>query len=201
MQLFPYDPNIISEGQGHLLAQFSDKSNFLGLVAAILGPAQDVMDTLYAMETTMYIQNAVGAQLDVIGIYVGVPRRGYNDDTYRLFIQVQIAINTSQGTPDQIITIMLLIAQATNCLYIPYYPAAISLQVNTDLDTYLASLPLSAAEFQALIQKVVPAGVELYNISWYDGPGTAFGFLSDPDALGYGDLGDPTAGGEYASLI
>ena len=188
------DPNMVAEAQDLTLSQFQDSPLFLGMINAFVSPLQDLNDTLQAMLTQTFVTNAVGYQLDVIGQYVGITRGGFSDDIFRLFIQVKIAINNSQGTPNQIITIMKLITGATNCLYLPSYPAALSLQVNVDLDAYLTTIGLSASTFIALIQTVIPAGVLLYGISSYDGPTNAFGFFEDPDALGYDD-------GEYAFNI
>lgn len=185
MQDFIYNPDVVSESQSFLLSQFRDKTRMLGLIRALTLPFQDIEDTLFALQTQRMITNAVGAQLDIIGTYVGLDRMGFNDDTYRLFIQIQIAINNSQGHVDQIISIMQLITGATNVLYLPYFPAAMDLQINVDIIPYLAGLPLSQSEFITLIQETIPAGVDLYGISAYNGPDNAFGFFEDPDALGY----------------
>lgn len=198
---FTNNPDLVGEAQGLLISQFQDKPRVNGIVEAIVEPLQDVQDTLYAMLTQTYVTNAVGAQLDIIGEYVGITRGGYPDDLFRLFIQVQIGINNSQGHANEILAIVGLITGATNVLYIPGFPAGMSLQVNINLPAYLASLPLTGAEFIQLIQKTIPAGVALYGISWYDGPGTAFGWESDPDALGFGTITDPSLGGDWASLI
>lgn len=186
---FVNDPNLVTEAQDLTLSQFQNSPLFLGMINAFVSPIQDIQDTLYSILTETFVTNAVGYQLDIIGLYVGITRQGFNDDIFRLFIQVKIAINNSQGTPDQIITIMKLITGATNVLYIPLPPAALDLQVNVDLNAYLISIGLSGAAFVTLIQTVIPAGVLLYGISAYDGPTNAFGFFEDPDALGY-DIGE-----------
>lgn len=191
---FVNNPDVVGSAQDLLLSQFDGKPNVNGTVEAIVDPLQDVQDTLYAMLTQTYVTNAVGAQLDIVGQYVGIQRLGKSDDLFRLFIQVQIAINNSQGLPDQLEAIMLLITGGTNCLYIPYYPAAMFLQVNVDLEAYLAAIGVSQSEFQMLFGETIPAGVLLYPISWYNGPHNAFGFLEDPDALGYDQ-------GEYAATL
>lgn len=188
---FVNDPNMVLEAQDLTLSQFENSPLFLGMVNCLISPLQDQQDTLYSMLTQTFVTNAVGYQLDVIGLYVGITRQGFGDDLFRLFIQVQIAINNSQGTPNQIMTIMMLITGATNCLYLPYPPAALDLQVNVDLASYLQDIGLGQTAFIALIQEVIPAGVLLYGISSYNGPKNAFGFFEDPDALGYDQ-------GEYA---
>lgn len=185
MQPFSNDPSMVLEAQELTLSQFENSPLFLGMINAFVSPLQDLQDTLYSILTQTFVTNAVGYQLDIIGQYVGLARQGFGDDIYRLFIQVKIAINNSQGTPNQIITIMMLITGATNCLYLQYQPASMDLQVNVDLAPYLAGIGLSQQAFIDLIQTVIPAGVLLFGISSYDGPATAFGWFEDPDALGF----------------
>lgn len=193
--------NYVPVGKGLIIQQYKDSPRILALVQANSEQLQDIEDCVWDLYILRSLQTAFGAQLDGLGQIVGISRMGFSDPVYRLFIYIQIAINNSKGTPDQVIAIMKLITGATNVLYIPYYPAALGLQVNVDLDAYLASLGLSNSAFLALIQQIIPAGVALYYITWYNGPFHAFGFESDPDALGYGDLSDPTVGGGYASLF
>lgn len=188
---FVNDLNMVQEAQDLTLSQFHDSPLFLGMVNCLITPLQDIQDTLHDMEVQTLLVNAVGYQLDVIGLYVGITRQGFSDDIFRLFIQVKIAINNSQGTPDQIITIMKLITGAQNVLYQRYLQAAMDLQVGVDLSLYLTTIGMNAGSFVALIEKIIPAGVELYGISAYNGPKNAFGFFEDPDALGYDQ-------GEYA---
>lgn len=184
---FVNDINMVPEAQALTLSQFQDSPLFLGMIRAMITPLQDIQDTLYAILTQTYVSNAVGVALDSVGLYVGIMRNGFTDAVFRLFIYVQIAINNSDGTPNEIIEIMELITGATNVLYSPYYPAALSLQVNVNLNLYLATIGLSANRFVELIRSIIPVGVLLYGISAYDGPHNAFGFFEDPDALGFDD--------------
>ena len=57
-----------------------------------------------------------------------------------------------------------------------------------------------AAEIFDICQRVIPAGVELIRIAFYDGD-DAFAFQGGPLGLGFGDVADPTVGGKLASLL
>lgn len=69
---------------------------------ARLGPANDLGAAMRAVLTQRRVDNAVGAQLDVIGAIVGRPRNGVADDEiYRRYCRAQILTNKSDGTiPD-----------------------------------------------------------------------------------------------------
>lgn len=55
-------------------------------------------------------------------------------------------------------------------------------------------------ELYLVLQKVLPGGVRLNYIGWFDGE-EAFGFEGDPDSLGFGDALDVTVGGNFAKIV
>lgn len=59
-----------------ITGQHVGKPNFLAVVGAALQPLVDIQNALLAMPTSDYdVDSAVGAQLDVIGAWVGAARR------------------------------------------------------------------------------------------------------------------------------
>ena len=67
-------------------------------LAARLGPANTLGAAMRAVLTQRNIDTAVGAQLDVLGAWVGRPRNGVTDDEiYRRYIRAQILTNKSDG--------------------------------------------------------------------------------------------------------
>jgi hypothetical protein len=52
----------------------ADKPNFVATVAALTKPFGDITDSIQGLTVAFDIDSAVGVQLDVIGLWVGVPR-------------------------------------------------------------------------------------------------------------------------------
>lgn len=66
----------LSTYTGLITGQHADKPNFLAVLGAALQPFVDIQNALLAMPTRDYdVDSAVGAQLDVIGSWVGAARR------------------------------------------------------------------------------------------------------------------------------
>lgn len=64
----------ISRYLGLVTSEHADKPNFLASVAASIQPFADILDTLNSFPSVFDIDNAVGAQLDVVGQWVGASR-------------------------------------------------------------------------------------------------------------------------------
>lgn len=75
-------------------------------IAARLAPANDLGTAARAVLTQRTVDNAVGAQLDVLGALVGRKRNGITDDEiYRRHIRAQIAANKSDGVIGDILRV------------------------------------------------------------------------------------------------
>lgn len=64
----------ISQYTGLITSEHADKSNFVATVAASVQPLADILATLNGMPTAFDIDNAVDAQLDIVGQWVGITR-------------------------------------------------------------------------------------------------------------------------------
>jgi hypothetical protein len=64
----------VSPYTGLIAAQHQDKPNFMASVVASLQPLADMIATLNAMPAAFDVDQAVGAQLDAVGRWVGVSR-------------------------------------------------------------------------------------------------------------------------------
>jgi cellobiose-specific phosphotransferase system component IIC len=119
-----HDLNVVQEAIDRLVQQYKT-GNTEALIGAVATPAQDLEDALIQVYTQRWIATAVGAQLDVLGAIVGQDRGGFDDTTYRLFIQTRIQVNKSSGCPEELYAIFapLLPAGVTQSL-IYYAPAA-----------------------------------------------------------------------------
>lgn len=98
---------------------------------------------------------ALGAQLDILGEWVGRSRTSLDDDVYRAAIQLQIYINNSSGNPEELTEIAKRITGATSVRYIEIGPAQYRLQVVG------AAIPEGLLE---TIQALSPGGVRLLGI-------------------------------------
>ena len=79
-------------------------------IAARLGPANTLGAAMRAVLTQRTVDNAVGAQLDVLGALVGRKRNGITDDEiYRRYIRAQISANKSDGVRADLLTVARLI--------------------------------------------------------------------------------------------
>lgn len=94
-----------------LAEQFKEKPNIEALCEVVGKQMQDVWQFFSDMGLYRLIDNAVGAQLDQLGLSVGISREkavqmaagtgasyATEDDLYRTYIKYQISLNSSQGT-------------------------------------------------------------------------------------------------------
>jgi hypothetical protein len=98
----------VERGLARLPSQFRDKPKLKAFLTVLMTPAQPLEDALWQLLTERDIDTAIGDQLDQIGVIVNQPRLGNDDDTYRRFLYVRIAINRSSGTPEELIRIAKL---------------------------------------------------------------------------------------------
>ena len=134
------------QGLSRLLEQFKDKPNITALLEGWLQGVQTTEDSLFDLLDNRSIQTAYGVQLDYIGKIVGAKRGGRSDSSYREFIQLQILINTSEGTPTDILEILSLITNADIVKSFPHYPVGGNLYTDGDnIPSTLASTLTKAA--------------------------------------------------------
>lgn len=92
-----------------LTSQYRNSKKWNALLHVMLRKFDDVSQTLVKMDTSLDLDSAVGAQLDMLGATVGAARTvGFqptggispilDDDTYRIYIKAKIAQNQWDGT-------------------------------------------------------------------------------------------------------
>jgi len=90
-------------------SEYADKPNFIAWLTAVLGPADDTASAGGSFAGAFDLDSAVGVQLDILGLIVGVsrtvdfqPSNGVSpvldDDTFRVVLQARIAANAWDGT-------------------------------------------------------------------------------------------------------
>lgn len=68
------NPGDISAWLKLITSEHNDKPNYMATVAVVLQPIADIMATIAAMPALFDLDNAVGDQLDKVGLWVGVSR-------------------------------------------------------------------------------------------------------------------------------
>ncbi len=182
-------PDHVAAALKRLINQYRGATNLQGVLTAIIEPLNGIETVLGDMNTLRYLPDAFGAQLDLIGRIVGLPRPpGMGDAQYLLELYGQIKINTSQGQPEQAIQVFQLFTGAGQVRLFEFFPARVQIQS--------AYVPPDQNTVDTIIKAVddsLPAGVATEGFVTYDAtsPFTYSGVLS------------PSGGytvGKYASL-
>jgi hypothetical protein len=83
-----------------LLSQ-NDPDGALRAVLAVIAPRLGrIHDVALALRDSLDLDHAVGASLDTIGSLVGLPRYGFADDRYRVFLGIQVELLLSAARED-----------------------------------------------------------------------------------------------------
>lgn len=135
-----------------LLEQFKD-SNINGILESFDNQFNELEDVFFQLLTELWLNKAVGEQLDVLGIHLDIDRDGLNDDDYRKLLILKSEINTSPATPEILIKAVKNIFGVLDAFYKPSYPAKVIIGTSADL------LGFDEVEF---LLSIVPAGVGLF---------------------------------------
>jgi hypothetical protein len=83
------------------------KVRFMGMAAVLLGQVDDLIQVAMGIHGAFSVGSAVGAQLDVLGDFFGIPRQyGWNDTTYREFMRKKLEIWRWDGTNETVHTVL-----------------------------------------------------------------------------------------------
>ncbi len=163
---------------------------------ALIHPLQAIEDVAWQLYTERFIDTAIGAQLDLIGRIVGQPRLGYLDDDYRRLCRARIIVNRSNGNIPDLLTVVTAVVNDPAAVIIvePQYPGCIVFRINN-----VAVTAAVADLVIALLRKAASGGVRVIFESTEHTEATTFSFFEDPTGVGFGDDGDASAGGFFAS--
>lgn len=104
--------------------QYKSAEN-LNKVLSIFGDEVDELLTAIAqVKASLYINSAVGIQLDLIGVIIDLKRNALTDETYREEIIFKIFQNVSIARVEDLIFILKTVTQATLIVYSDDPPAA-----------------------------------------------------------------------------
>jgi len=72
----------------------SSQPEFMAMIAATLQPLADIAAFLNTIPSLYDLDNAIGVQMDTLGVLIGVTRPGgFSDDMYRIILKVRILNN------------------------------------------------------------------------------------------------------------
>lgn len=156
----PTQPDHVGEAlEEELLVQFRNKTNWTGFLTGLLDPVQDLEDDVLLLRTERLLSTAVGEQLAQYGRLVGEDQGALTEAEWRRFIAARILSNLCEGTPDELITILRIIAApltaGTDVIYQLLPPACYELTVLRDAPMGAALAVRVAEQMLAL----TPAGV------------------------------------------
>lgn len=126
-----------------LYTQFRDKATWTKWTDLVLGPQfQDLEDSAQTLLTFFDIDNSEGAQLDLIGRYVGQSRLGTGDPTYRLYLKARILADRSTGTPEELYAVLRMLFGA-GMIYLPGIVKQFALRVTSAITAAQAVVGLA----------------------------------------------------------
>ncbi len=131
----------------------SNAPNFNALLATFLAEIQELENAITGMAVARTIENAWGAQLDILGSWACLPRNDVDDDIYRAAIKLKWYENNSSGQGDEMAYIAKQLCGAAS---VRYQPAG-----RAGFYSLLVSGGSIADPILANLQALSPAGVEI----------------------------------------
>lgn len=101
--------------------------NLADIIAGFAEQTQDDEDMFQAFFLKRYLATATGAQLDGMGLIIGVNRGGLNDADYRARLYLQISQNFSEGAIENLVWIYKELMDADSIVLAEIYPAEFSM--------------------------------------------------------------------------
>jgi hypothetical protein len=186
-----------ARAKARLVEQFKRQANFLAFFTIAVRQVQDLEDAFFDFLTAFILDNAVGAQLDLLGRIVGQLRGGLDDTTYRLYLRARIKANRSSGTLPELLEIIRLICPPTATIQaIRYQPAAVIFSIDN-----IAVTDATATAIMKFLRIAKAGGVRIIFEFLTVDPTTVFSAFDDPTGPGFGDNTDASIGGWWAQAV
>lgn len=144
-----------TQAKALVIEQFKRSQRFNDWLGAYIGQVQDLEDALWQLYTMRGVDTAEGVQLDVLGVIVGQPRLGLDDEDYRTRIKVRIRLNRASGIADDIYAVFgLMLGNQIGAVDLQeVYPAGLIVQMNE----YVATSPSVLAD---ILREARGAGID-----------------------------------------
>ncbi|HDR9029883.1 TPA: DUF2612 domain-containing protein [Burkholderia vietnamiensis] len=194
----------ISDYTGLITSEHQPRPKFMAVIAAISQPIVDQINTLLGMPAQFDLDNAVGAQLDVVGEWVGISRRvaiplieysdsgpvdptpqitTLDDDTYRLWILAKIAANNWDGTASSLASLLQLVFPSSSGTRI-FFEDGFDMTMTIGIANATPSITFLTLLIYAYLP-IKPAGVRVWSYEITSEYGMrVFGFDLDNEYVG-----------------
>ena len=134
------------------LQKFEKLNNF---VKSFLAESTETEGLLQDLLNDRNLEDAVGVQLDQVGILVGETRDNLDDETFRRNIRLRIAVNTSEGTIEDVYKVISLLYGDVDASVFRNGKAQISI---------FLGIEQPEEDLIPLLQQTIPAGVSIETI-------------------------------------
>ena len=159
------------------------KENFEKFVKIYTESSQEIEVAFQELAVQKDIDTAEGVWLDYLGSLLGVDRQSQTDEEYRVSLKVQIAVNTSDGTPSVIQEAVKLFTDATGVRYKETNPRSFGQGVTT-FTLFVDFLMNGREELYDLVQELKPVGTQAVIHTDYRNEGlTALDLIWEADFL------------------
>jgi hypothetical protein len=192
--------DIDAQAQSRVLTQYREAIKLKATISAHAELFQALEDCMVQIPLQRDPAIAEGVNLDVTGALVGQSRvltTGVElaDPGYRDFIDLRIRRNISIGTGPEYIAALQEILDPTpfKYLHLGHMQAIVAVgSAGPPTDDQIALLDYGP------VPRAMAVGI---GRRWYD-PDDYFGFADDPDAFGFGEVGDPPPpGGKFGEIF
>jgi hypothetical protein len=123
--------------QAPFLIEFFKGSDVAAWAAANDEQYNDLEQSVYDVMNNIWLDLAIGVQLDVLGRQLGLQRNGLDDTTYRILLKLKSYVNRAGGTPEAAIQAMVAIFNIAAPIYQPLWaiglPAAFAISTPTQI--------------------------------------------------------------------
>jgi len=185
------------EGYDLLPSLYKEATYFVQMIQALSGkitPKNSIEELEVvgqSLNTDMWIANASGIQLDILGAIVGQQRCGMTDTNYRLRIAIKAAINTSSGLIEQIYDSVIGMFSPQWVHILTSYPEDTITTIHQTSHMFVVIRTASGAaaipdNITDTMQPIAAGGVSMWIVSAEDD--VPFGWDDDTTADGFDEI-------------
>lgn len=194
--------DFVARTASRVLSQYKPLARFGIIISGIAGRVQDAEDALWAIVAQLNVDTAQGVWLDYLGAFVGEARDGANDAAYRVFIAARILANRSQGTVEEILSVINTVMAGAAPILLVRRLSPASLEVRIE-DSATGLVEPNRTRLMKILRSTRAAGVRLMVLYWPDQNDDQLFTFSSDDTLqldadkGFGDDMNPLVGGKF----